>query len=1179
VENEVNTHLLTACLLSAVAASGMTTAKAVAGSTAPASAPGRRAAVLVTCGAAFDTAGKLHAAGFDVAALRQGWPLTWDQAKGYNVIVVSDMGPANADLTLTDSNRTTLETLRKFMEAGGGVLFMPAYMQMRTHLAAQEALVKPLGLEPLFEELIVETETRVQATPWKIDFAHTASFADHPACTGLKSLWYPVCQRIGAQSHTTALKVSADWTVLVRAGKAARTWQVPLEKNFAAEAPPGTFAEAPPIAAARAVGKGRLVVLGIVPNYLLGDAAYTTLEGIVPQRGLLQQPSQGFEFLVRSLKWLAEPALAPAAGLGGAADDPRLREDPRKTVFGKPYDWPAGAPVFPAVEKAYPGLVGARSAASSGKGSVADWVAAGKAQGLAFVVFLEEFARLTPEALEKLKADCRQASTPDFAAIAGFTIDDEVGNHYLYFGANVAYPKAKYIDPARRVFISHDPEVMPNAPDLKGQLAMTTLLYAYSDGGFRQAAGNYLFRQGAAPFANFYSNWNVAGVITARDGKVVEDATSEYLELCGAGQGPVPVVVDLVSDPAQIGASGWRTVLRMPPTGGNCIAGKLGEATKLVDYWTLWHFYPDNPNRIYLTCGPQIESWCFVGPRDYEGNLQGDFAWPNYRWQLRGRVTSDVGLKEVLVLDGTAPFRRFLPNGAKEFEFTLDLTHDRQHTLVLLATDVKGGRAIGHEQWDRNHRLEEFNCADRNNQLSYGYQTRADGRMMMLGGNQTLATPNKRMDDRQISPSGTFKNDPFLGAPAFDGGCGGEPQAFMSCTLRTPAGEVFPPVVADSRRLLHTLDVNIGEGLAKDNFADGVRSFNVWHSLWRTEPARDFTVRKRNHFFQADVDSPLAVFMWDLELTLLRDLDTKSVIVAFLGNGQERLWALRGSDGRCFAGAWEDTRRSPARTLVVPFSRGAYGALLDSPLGGAAIFPLADGLEAQLGLPRRSRLYLVLPGDKAPHKAGDTLRTRLLLVGIPRLTDYTAALAAPSTETVETFARQFGLLDGTTGYQVEAAAGKVADKRFILTVDGAATAGFSGKLSGKLISRLPVVVTGLNDKWSVCLYDRQQRLARPVGMFEGKAWATLLMHGSADVFLGHPVTADDPRAVIQVTQSGAAAWNVEIHNPADAPITTRIKANPAFDPLHGAGFGDAPLTIPAGSSLKRELKPSLPHFR
>jgi len=95
----------------------------------------------------------------------------------------------------------------------------------------------------------------------------------------------------------------------------------------------------------------------------------------------------------------------------------------------------------------------------------------------------------------------------------------------------------------------------------------------------------------------------------------------------------------------------------------------------------------------------------------------------------------------VTVYDGHTVFRRFLPGGAETFSFDLDLTHDRQHNLALVVTDRNGGRAVSREQWDRNHRCEEFMCSDRNNQLSYGYLTRADGTGLLLGGNQSLGTP------------------------------------------------------------------------------------------------------------------------------------------------------------------------------------------------------------------------------------------------------------------------------------------------------------------------------------------------------------------------------------------------------------------------------------------------------
>ncbi len=1131
----------------------------------PAPPPAKHATVLFADGIGFDVAAKLHAAGFDLGA---GGPLTWDRVRAYNVVVVSDLGPANADFSLTDANNTAIAALQRFLDAGGGVVFMPRFMQMQTHLPPQRAFLNPLGLDPLFNDLVVDPDTRTVATAWKLPFAHTANFAKHPVTAGLTSLWYPADTRAGAQSHTVPLNFDGAWTAIVRGSPTAATRYLALEQSNLTENKAGAFTGAVPFVAAREVGKGRLLCLGITPEYLFSAVAYTTLEGIVLERGLRQSPSQGLQLVQNALAWLAEPSLTGTA-VGGAPHDAKLLVDPRRTVFGKPYPWPA-QPTFPAVEPAYPGLIGARTAYSGGKATPEAWAAAAKAKGLAFVVFLEEFSALSKENLEKLKADCKRLTTPEFALIPGFAIDDEVGNHYFYYGVNVAYPARKYLSADGKVFVSCDPEVMPKDPHVKGQLAMTTLNYAYTDSGFRLTAGNYLFTQDAAPFANFFSNYTAVGVITARDGKVIEDATADYLKLADFGQGPLPLVIDRLDDPARIGACGWRTVLRLPANGGPGVAGPLGAQTKLTDYWNYWHFFPDNPTRIYVTSGPEIESWGFTGPRDYEGGSDGDFVWPNNRWQVHARVKAAAGLKEVLVLDGEEPFRRFLPDGKTEFEFTLDLSHDKQHNLILLVTDRQGGRAVGHEQWDRNHRLEEFNCADRNNQLSYGYQTRADGRMLMIGGNQTLASPNKRIDGREISPSGTFKNDPFLGAPAFDGGAGGEPVVFAPLLIRTAAAEIPSPTVSDSRRLFHTMDVHVGEGIGEHRFADGVPSFNVWHSLWRTVPAEQYTVRKRNYFFQVDPDSPLAVFRWELEVTLKQDVPAQRLVAAFIRSAEDRLWAVRGSDGAAYSGLWEETQRSDSRALQLPFSRNAYAALLDSPLGGAAVFPLTDGLEATLALPLRNHVYFALPQAACPQKKGDKARVDLLIVGIPRVTDYTRNLPSPSTEVVERFARDFGLTGNPPAYTLDAATGTVTGQRYILDIDGKAAGAFSGRLSGKLISTLPIAVGGLNNGWSAYLYDRGQKKARPVGVFEGKAWATVRVKGTLDVFVGHPVLADHPAVVVQVTQTGEQAWKTEIHNPTDGPVTTTIRKNPFFDPLKAKPFTREALTIPAGSSVWRE---------
>jgi hypothetical protein len=231
------------------------------------------------------------------------------------------------------------------------------------------------------------------------------------------------------------------------------------------------------------------------------------------------------------------------------------------------------------------------------------------------------------------------------------------------------------------------------------------------------------------------------------------------------------------------------------------------------------------------------------------------------------------------------------------------------------------------------------------------------------------------------------------------------------------------------------------------------------------------------------------------------------------------------------------------------------------------MFSLTEGLEAGLTLPGRSRLNARLPGALAPQKAGETGRAELLFVGVPRATAYTKHLPSASTEVVERFYHDFALDGGTGGYQLALQAGKVAGQRYVLDLDGAETQCFSGQLAGRLISSLPIRVGGLNDRWSACLLDRAQGKARPVGMFEGQAWATVSLNGALDLFVGHPVIADNPEVYIQVTQTGADSWSIEVHNPTDQAIRTTIRPNPHFDLLRA--LPEEALDLPPGSSVIR----------
>lgn len=145
-----------------------------------------------------------------------------------------------------------------------------------------------------------------------------------------------------------------------------------------------------------------------------------------------------------------------------------------------------------------------------------------------------------------------------------------------------------------------------------------------------------------------------------------------------------------------------------------------------------------------------------------------------------------------------------------------------------------------------------------------------------------------------------------------------------------------------------------------------------------------------------------------------------------------------------------------------------------------------------------------------------------------------------SRDVIERFYRDFGLDGGNTSYKLKVDKGSVTSRRYILAIDGKNSACFSGRLEGTPVSSLPIAVSGLNDRWSACLYDRDLGRARPLGVLEGTAWATIKLDGRADLFIGHPVLVDHHELFVQLTQSGEAAWTLEIHNPNDTPVSTRF---------------------------------------
>ena len=114
------------------------------GSAQPA-APRRPAALFIGGGRAscgYDVASRLDKAGFALGTVGKELDqeaLTRDDVKSYNVLVIYDLGRCNADMALPQWTQDTIATVRRFLEVGGGVLYVPRFGQMATEAPAQEA--------------------------------------------------------------------------------------------------------------------------------------------------------------------------------------------------------------------------------------------------------------------------------------------------------------------------------------------------------------------------------------------------------------------------------------------------------------------------------------------------------------------------------------------------------------------------------------------------------------------------------------------------------------------------------------------------------------------------------------------------------------------------------------------------------------------------------------------------------------------------------------------------------------------------------------------------------------------------------------------------------------------------------------------------------------------------------
>jgi hypothetical protein len=1039
------------------------------------------------------------------------------------------------------------EALAGFIARGGGILVMGPADQ--TGLTASRALTEPWGGRLLHESIHDRAGHKTYFVPW----AYTTQVSG-PAAPGVRGIWYPSGGDPGSSGKWWwPVEVDANWQVVLR-GEPTTTarferWTTDTDQARRREPVSGGV----PLAAVRPLGQGRVALVGLPQTYSFAAPHSWPGADVVLYAGLDGQPSDGRRFLFNLLRWLAEPS--QQAGLGGATTPDSLLQPYRYRQAQPPPPVRWEAPLA-RQRRFYRGLAGARTVLSTGQSTVEEYARAAKEAGLDFLIFLEDHRAMTPEKNEQLRQECRQVSDGTFQAIPGFTIEDEFGNFWFVLGEKATYPERSYLSPDGKVLAGH----WQAEPRVNRTLGSVMNHITGGQWQYQVAVGSWNHRRASMPPWDFRNHSAVAVVTQDENGEILDDIAAEYRLIQNNGNQLSPYAITLMSRASQVAEhvrNGFLTYVQLD---------HLEDARKVLGSVR----GGEDPDQ-FITNGPMIVEW--RSSNRFYPQAIGDLFRPDlYRMQIRLRVRGE-GLQEVCLYEGDQLFRRYLPGGAGQFQQTLEIFNIPQHRLILTATDRRGRWALSKDLTTRFLDFQEFICGDRNNQIFNQYTARPDG-SVFYGASPTGngVTPDKGPAVWLIIPCYPYAYDERTPTCPWDGGSIPPGYALHLRPQVNVEGEPELPLHNTPRRVLHSPDAMVGEAVIDGAFEERFRPYMamVWESLFPVVPTRFLTGKMRLTYWRTKPEGYTTTLFEETlrfhkPVTLAGEFP---LILGTLSSGVDNCNVeIRDAAGRIYRGRSKETAPFTGELgesgYICFFNRDADSETLGQTSESfkqncsTMFFSLTKGLRFRF---EGGSMILFLKPETTSLQANTEFSVSLLGVGTP----IDCLEDAPARVT-----QALGTDTGRPAYTLSLSRGRVLSKRHVLMLDGQGK-GVAGEISqADLPGYLPVMVAGLQDRWTAVHLDRITGHWRPLGVANGIAYAVLDPAASPQqFFLGHPVVCDRPELTLQLTQTGARKWTLEVHNPTPRAIPTVVSSEPEFTPCQFRPFH---VVVGAGRSIIRTL--------
>jgi len=603
-------------------------------------------------------------------------------------------------------------------------------------------LIEPWGARLPLERYVEADEAKLAPMPRMRGYEYLVlvdQVLPSPISSGVRQVWWPYGEHYNT-SLTAPIAVSKEWQVVVKGSRTSYTKPIDLSKS-SMSGPPDALVrpqgvKEPDLLAIRSYKSGRILLCCQWPMFSIGQGTQWLFNRRCLSKGLKGIPSDFERLILSAFRWLSEPSLK-SGRVGGYRADPSRFQPPNyrpevrrefETHFWSDAELDLHRP--PRGGKVYRGLIGVQSSLSAGQGTVEQYAAAARKAGLDFIIFMERFSELTPEKLRRLGEQCRRHSNDQVLLLPGYTIDTNIGNHMFFAGYGLPWPRPECLTGPNRTVLNQQYQEPGGEYGVRSSFLDWILADHKRYEG--QMVGYYNFDDPHAMKMTDLKLCSAAAVRFYRDGKLVEDRTDGYLASVEGTLAALPVAVSLVRSPAELIAE---------VRSGHALTYAQARSVQTLTKDALrWNSQYDGMN-VFLSDGPVIQAW----PQCYRAIVYGSepFVVDQELMPSQLHVTSDVGLREIRIMNGRRLLRRFLPGGAKEYRQILQLPGVVQQNLVLIAEDVRGGKAVSYARrcWKPGSMYVEF-CGDHVNDCGRQYLARGIGilqthRFPLFPGGQT----------------------------------------------------------------------------------------------------------------------------------------------------------------------------------------------------------------------------------------------------------------------------------------------------------------------------------------------------------------------------------------------------------------------------------------------------------